>query len=158
MLRPPISATRLLLLTFAFYTFRMTPKVLTTLRVAVNLHFSDVLHFCLLPARLGLIRQARGGGSITPPYHKILKAHVASGALEIRTLTHINKLTRDDDSSQWTIDIERRCEKKALKVLKFLRPKRKGSSDEESTEEDCAACPHPDVDVQEGSLTADYIV
>lgn len=136
----------------------MTPKVLQTLRLTVISYFSDVFYSSLLTARLGLIRQARGGGSITQPYHKILKAHVAYGALEIRTLTHISKLTRDADSSQWTIDTERRCEKKSPKVLKFLRPKRKGSSDEDSTEEDCAACPHPEVDVQEGSLTADYIV
>lgn len=39
--------------------------------------------------RLEIIRSARGGGSVTPTFHKILKRHIAAGKLELKTNTNL---------------------------------------------------------------------
>ncbi|OAA63798.1 FAD binding domain protein [Cordyceps fumosorosea ARSEF 2679] len=39
--------------------------------------------------RLEMIRAARGGGSLTPAYHKIMKRHVAAGSVRVCTGTQI---------------------------------------------------------------------
>jgi hypothetical protein len=53
--------------------------------------------------RLELIKQARGGGSITPPFHKILQNHIQSGKLSLQTYTTIKSKIYDAKTNQWTI-------------------------------------------------------
>ncbi|KJZ74251.1 hypothetical protein HIM_06257 [Hirsutella minnesotensis 3608] len=55
--------------------------------------------------RLQIIKDARGGGSITPPFHKRLKRHLASGRLEIREQTQVidAKLQEVDGVSSWVV-------------------------------------------------------
>jgi hypothetical protein len=43
--------------------------------------------------RLGLMKEARGGGSVTPIYHRILKQHVASGRLRLLEKTVLQEAT-----------------------------------------------------------------
>lgn len=94
----------------------------------------------------------------------MLKAHIAAGVLDQRTLTSVTSVARDAESGQWTVDVERRCEKKTARVPRKQRaPKRgrKGSdaaSGEEDDDDDCGACPHPEIDIQTDVLHADYIV
>lgn len=56
--------------------------------------------------RLRLIREARGGGSMTPMYYKRLKAHVAAGRLELRTGTKVTAAEFDKKSQTWTVSTE----------------------------------------------------
>jgi hypothetical protein len=101
---------------------------------------------------------------VTAPYAKILKAHVASGALELRTLTSVSALERDAPPGRWSINLERRCEKKVPRLSRKQRqPKRgrKGGSDSDEADEaddNCAACPHPEIDIQKQVVEADYVV
>lgn len=53
--------------------------------------------------RLRLILKARGGGSITSSFHKILKAHVSAGKLSILTNTAVDSKLWDVNSKQWQI-------------------------------------------------------
>lgn len=56
-----------------------------------------------MPERIELIKQARGGGSITPPFHKILQKHIQSGKLHLHTQTTISSKVFDSKTEQWTI-------------------------------------------------------
>ncbi|KAH8885558.1 hypothetical protein GQ53DRAFT_828948 [Thozetella sp. PMI_491] len=47
--------------------------------------------------RLDLIKEARGGGSITPRFHKIVKQHIASGKLVLRENTTLVDATFEED-------------------------------------------------------------
>ncbi|KAL8393857.1 hypothetical protein RB595_003564 [Gaeumannomyces hyphopodioides] len=61
--------------------------------------------------RLRLIREARSGGSMTPMYHKRLKAHMAAGRLELRTGTKVTAAEFDEESQTWTVTTEPAPEK-----------------------------------------------
>lgn len=56
--------------------------------------------------RLDLITQARGGGSMTPHYHKILKQHIARGRLSLHTNTTISSQCYCEKSQTWRIITE----------------------------------------------------
>jgi hypothetical protein len=58
--------------------------------------------------RLEMIKEARGGGSMTPLFHKRLKKHVASERLKIVTETQIKdaKLEAVNGESTWTVTTE----------------------------------------------------
>lgn len=58
--------------------------------------------------RLEIIREARGGGSFNPLYHKKLKKHIASGKLELRTETKLKdaKLEEVDGVTKWNVETE----------------------------------------------------
>lgn len=53
--------------------------------------------------RLELIKQARGGGSMTSRYHKLLKQHAASGRLSLHTNTIISSQSYCEKSKTWHI-------------------------------------------------------
>ncbi|KAG9777220.1 hypothetical protein KCU88_g4612, partial [Aureobasidium melanogenum] len=55
--------------------------------------------------RFQFLAQARNGGSITPKYDKILRKHVASGAVTILTQTCITRGTWAESSQTWSLDI-----------------------------------------------------
>lgn len=55
------------------------------------------------PERVRQIRTARGGGSITPTFHKILKEHVAAGRVRLLTHTSILQTRFDCETRQWTV-------------------------------------------------------
>ncbi|OLN86495.1 hypothetical protein CCHL11_08462 [Colletotrichum chlorophyti] len=56
--------------------------------------------------RLKQIQNARGGGSITPPYHKRLKQHVARGSLDLRTNTRLVEAHFDKGNGVWNVRTE----------------------------------------------------
>lgn len=58
--------------------------------------------------RLEIIKEARGGGSLTPLFNKRLKNHIASKKLQIITNTKLvdARLEEKDGESQWTIETE----------------------------------------------------
>ncbi|KAF7560690.1 hypothetical protein G7046_g3455 [Stylonectria norvegica] len=55
--------------------------------------------------RLEIIKEARGGGSITPLFHKRLKKHIATGKLELHTMTSLvdAKFEGVDGKGTWTV-------------------------------------------------------
>ncbi|QRV85176.1 L-lysine 6-monooxygenase (NADPH-requiring) protein [Ceratobasidium sp. AG-Ba] len=53
--------------------------------------------------RVEKLREARNGGSITPTYVKILKAHEERGLIDIRTNTSIQAATWDPDDRSWSL-------------------------------------------------------
>lgn len=53
--------------------------------------------------RLEQIRKARGGGSITPKFHKILKGHVAKGRVSLHMLTTIVEQSWDEATETWSL-------------------------------------------------------
>ncbi|PWN52874.1 hypothetical protein IE53DRAFT_242698 [Violaceomyces palustris] len=60
--------------------------------------------------RLHMLRSARGGGSITPTYAKLLNLFVQQGKLEIRTFTEITSATwkyevSDPEEGSWELDL-----------------------------------------------------
>lgn len=62
--------------------------------------------------RLQMLRAARGGGSITPLFHKKLKEHIALGRLELRTNTILANAAFEQDedcgrsSGRWIVKTE----------------------------------------------------
>lgn len=56
--------------------------------------------------RLELIKQARGGGSITPSYNKILQKHISTRRLSLHTHTTIARKHYDATTAQWQIQAE----------------------------------------------------
>jgi hypothetical protein len=54
-----------------------------------------------LSERVEKIKEARGGGSITPRYHKLLKQHISAGKVELHTETTITSSDFFDGS--WTL-------------------------------------------------------
>jgi cation diffusion facilitator CzcD-associated flavoprotein CzcO len=56
--------------------------------------------------RLEQIRTARNGGSITPKYLKVLRDHVAKGALSLFTNTVVTSRSWDSRSRRWTVTTE----------------------------------------------------
>ncbi|ATY67380.1 FAD binding domain [Cordyceps militaris] len=61
--------------------------------------------------RLDMIKTARGGGSLTPTYHKILKKHIAAGKVHLSTRTSIvdarfEQQREGKEGGQWHITTE----------------------------------------------------
>ncbi|OHE91982.1 FAD binding domain-containing protein [Colletotrichum orchidophilum] len=56
--------------------------------------------------RLQQIQSARGGGSITPPYQKRLKQHIARGSLRLLTNTRLSEARFDEDKKVWNVKTE----------------------------------------------------
>ncbi|TKA71713.1 hypothetical protein B0A49_03969, partial [Cryomyces minteri] len=54
-------------------------------------------------ARLQQIQAARGGGSMTPTYHKILKKHMGAGRLILHTKTNLKERTYDLATQTWQV-------------------------------------------------------
>lgn len=64
---------------------------------------------CPDPAtRRQMLLDARQGGSITPPYAKLMQRYAAEGRIEIRTHTEVTRARWDTIASQWTLDMTRR--------------------------------------------------
>ncbi|KEY72412.1 hypothetical protein S7711_01080 [Stachybotrys chartarum IBT 7711] len=53
--------------------------------------------------RLEIIKEARGGGSVTPVFHKRLKKHIASGKLDLHTETCLADAKFDEEKGLWTV-------------------------------------------------------
>lgn len=53
--------------------------------------------------RLEQIKSARGGGSITPRYSKILKQHIAGGSVSLHTYTALVDRAYDANSGTWAV-------------------------------------------------------
>ncbi|KAK0551669.1 hypothetical protein OC861_005652 [Tilletia horrida] len=62
--------------------------------------------------RLLLLREARNGGSITPPYAKYLRELECEGRVVILTHTEIDRLNWIPDAEQWRIKLKCTCVKK----------------------------------------------
>lgn len=57
--------------------------------------------------RLEMLKSARQGGSITPPYSKLLASHEASGRLEILTNTEISSAKWNQEVGEWDLTFKR---------------------------------------------------
>jgi hypothetical protein len=55
--------------------------------------------------RIECIKNARGGGSITPAYNKILQGHITSGRVVLHTLTTIHSRLFDVERKQWDVTL-----------------------------------------------------
>ncbi|KAF2836723.1 hypothetical protein M501DRAFT_1007062 [Patellaria atrata CBS 101060] len=71
-----------------------------------NYHHST---FWTLPSgaqRHSLILSARDGGSITPPFHKKLRAHIANARLSLHTHTTLTSRTFNPTTRTWRVETE----------------------------------------------------
>ena len=55
------------------------------------------------PERLSQVKEARGGGSMTPRFNKILKQHIQKGRLSQHTHTTVTSQSYSPDSKTWSI-------------------------------------------------------
>ncbi|GAB7356863.1 hypothetical protein MBLNU459_g7733t1 [Dothideomycetes sp. NU459] len=85
----------------------------TSMRMATNvmvvgggLTSAQVTTMAVDHERLSQIKNARGGGSITPRYHKILKQHIAAGKVSMHQLTSITAQTYCPVKQSWTVNTE----------------------------------------------------
>ncbi|TDZ54795.1 hypothetical protein CTRI78_v006019 [Colletotrichum trifolii] len=69
--------------------------------------------------RLAQIQSARGGGSITPPYHKRLKQHAAKGSLELCQNTRLAEARFDEANKVWHVRTEPPVELPGLDYIYF---------------------------------------
>jgi len=53
--------------------------------------------------RMKMINEGRNGGSINPPYSKILLHHARNGAIEIKTHTEVDSATWDPHTQKWSL-------------------------------------------------------
>ncbi|WFD28710.1 hypothetical protein MNAN1_003723 [Malassezia nana] len=58
--------------------------------------------------RMQMICDARTGGSINPPYSKILLHHAKTGVLEIKTHTEVESASWDPHTQKWTFTFHRK--------------------------------------------------
>lgn len=58
--------------------------------------------------RMKMIHEGRNGGSINPPYSKVLLHHARSGALEIKTHTEVDTASWDPHDQKWTFTFHRK--------------------------------------------------
>ncbi|KAH7150293.1 hypothetical protein B0J13DRAFT_286432 [Dactylonectria estremocensis] len=56
--------------------------------------------------RLEIIKEARGGGSLTPLFHKRLKKHLATKKLELHTKTSLVDAKFDHAAGMWTVQTD----------------------------------------------------
>lgn len=68
-------------------------------------------------ARHDMIREARNGGSVNAHFYGVLKRHVKSGRLDLRTLTEVESAHVDADAegaaAKWTLRVRTRIDDKA---------------------------------------------
>jgi hypothetical protein len=67
----------------------------------VSIHAITKGSVLIAPERLGKIKEARGGGSITPRYHKLLKQYISAGKVALHTETTITSSKFSNGS--WTL-------------------------------------------------------
>ncbi|WFD20905.1 hypothetical protein MCAP1_003160 [Malassezia caprae] len=58
--------------------------------------------------RMKMINEGRNGGSINPPYSKILLHHAKNGALEIKTHTEVESASWDPHAQKWSFTFHRK--------------------------------------------------
>ena len=72
-------------------------------------------------ARHDMIREARNGGSVNAHFYGVLKRHVKSGRLDLRTLTEVESAHVDADAegaaAKWTLRVRTRIDDKAQLAL-----------------------------------------
>ena len=73
-------------------------------------------------ARHDMIREARNGGSVNAHFYGVLKRHVKSGRLDLRTLTEVESAHLDADADadgavKWTLRVRARIDDKAQLAL-----------------------------------------
>ncbi|SPO37490.1 uncharacterized protein PSFLO_02965 [Pseudozyma flocculosa] len=56
--------------------------------------------------RLRMLRQARNGGSVTPPYARLLRELEKRGRVEIRTFEECRETQWDEEGKRWTVTTE----------------------------------------------------
>lgn len=59
----------------------------------------------LRPERADMLREARGGGSITPRFAKILQQHIQTGRTTLHTNTTVTTQTYNPSTQTWTLTI-----------------------------------------------------
>ncbi|OBS21517.1 hypothetical protein FPOA_07854 [Fusarium poae] len=69
--------------------------------------------------RIEMIKEARGGGSITPVFHKRLKKHLAAKKLELLTETSLVDASFDAQSGTWTVQTNPPIEMPAMDYMYF---------------------------------------
>ncbi|KIL92970.1 hypothetical protein FAVG1_04151 [Fusarium avenaceum] len=69
--------------------------------------------------RIEMIKEARGGGSITPVFHKRLKKHLATKKLELFTETSLVDASFDADSGTWSVQTNPPVELPAMDYMYF---------------------------------------
>lgn len=57
--------------------------------------------------RMQMIDEGRNGGSINPPYARVLQQHAKNGRLEIRTHTEVEKALWDNVAQKWKLTVRR---------------------------------------------------
>lgn len=80
--------------------------------------------------RLEMLKSARQGGSITPPYQKLLASHESAGRLQILTHTEISSASWDQEAQEWNLTFKR-----TLPSIKNGRNSKISPSSSESTKE-----------------------
>ncbi|KAL2874667.1 hypothetical protein SGCOL_010137 [Colletotrichum sp. CLE4] len=70
--------------------------------------------------RLQQIQSARGGGSITPPYQKRLKQHIARGSLRLLTNTRLSEAHFDEEKKVWNVKTEPSAAEGDLPGMDFI--------------------------------------
>lgn len=55
--------------------------------------------------RLRIVREARGGGSVNPAFHHVLKALEKSGSLDLLTFTTLTSATWDAVRARWSLSL-----------------------------------------------------
>ena len=56
-----------------------------------------------LGARLGMAKEARGGGSVTPRYSRLLREWIKKGRLSVFTHTSVTEAKWDSESGEWDV-------------------------------------------------------
>uniref|UniRef100_A0A090MIU3 L-ornithine N(5)-monooxygenase [NAD(P)H] n=1 Tax=Fusarium clavum TaxID=2594811 RepID=A0A090MIU3_9HYPO len=69
--------------------------------------------------RIEMIKEARGGGSITPVFHKRLKKHLATKKLELFTETNLVDASFDAETGTWTVQTNPPIEMPAMDYMYF---------------------------------------
>jgi cation diffusion facilitator CzcD-associated flavoprotein CzcO len=69
--------------------------------------------------RIEMIKEARGGGSITPVFHKRLKKHLTAKKLELFTETSLADASFDADSGTWSVQTNPPVELPAMDYMYF---------------------------------------
>lgn len=82
---------------------RFGPQTVTMVSRQSTLVLAVPLLNSVTTERLLQIKSARGGGSVTPRYHKILKQHIATGRLSMHQSTSITSQTYCQTNQTWTV-------------------------------------------------------
>ncbi|KAF4422166.1 hypothetical protein F53441_14310 [Fusarium austroafricanum] len=69
--------------------------------------------------RIEMIKEARGGGSITPVFHKRLKKHISSKKLELFTETSLTDALFDAESGTWSVETNPPVDMPAMDYMYF---------------------------------------